>query len=92
MPPTLQNLHDAPRDYTQTAGMVDPLTFGQATPKPDNVIREITIRQLSYGYVVGVGCQTFAIETASELISRLATYILQPSETEQRHMEGKFFK
>lgn len=59
--------------------------------KEENIIRPISIRQLSHGYIVEVGCQTLAIESASTLIAKLSEYILNPNTTEQKHKEGKLF-
>jgi len=60
-------------------------------PMPSNTIRPINIQQLSYGYIVNIGCQTFAIENAAQLITKLSAYILQPAETEKMWNEGKLF-
>ncbi len=59
--------------------------------KEENIIRSINIRQLSHGYIIEVGCQTFAIESASTLIAKLSEYILNPNATESKHREGKLF-
>ena len=78
-------------------------TTGQSEPMPrpyhgeeaiaprENVIRPICIRQLSHGYLVEIGCQTFAIESASALIAKFSEYILNPLATEAKHKEGKLF-
>lgn len=74
---------------------VPPRVYGYVENPPtverENIIRTITIRQFNYGYAVEVGCQTFAIETASNLIAKLSEYILNPNATEQKHKEGKLF-
>ena len=62
-----------------------------ASPMPPNTMREVSIRQLSHGYMVVVGCQTFAIETSSDLIAKLSEYILNPAATEQKWEEKKLF-
>ncbi len=54
-------------------------------------MRQLTIRQLDKGFFVEVGCQTIAIEQASQLISLLAQYIANPYEVEQKYMDGKLF-
>lgn len=63
------------------------------TPPPPTKrqIRSVSIRELDHGYVVEVGCQTFAIESAHILISKLAKYILAPGEVEGKWAEGKLF-
>lgn len=60
-------------------------------PINENIIRTIMIRQLNHGYIVEVGCQTFAIESANTLIAKLSEYILNPLTTEAKHKEGKLF-
>lgn len=55
----------------------------------ENHIRSISIRQLNHGYVVEVGCQTLAIESASKLIALFSEYVLNPIATEQKYREGK---
>lgn len=54
-------------------------------------VRDINIRQLDHGYVVEIGCQVFAVESASTLIAKFSEYILSPSETEEKWAEGKLF-
>lgn len=60
-------------------------------PMPPNTIRSIQINQLNRGYVVVVGCQSFAIENSSTLIAKLAEYINSPAATEQKWNEWKLF-
>jgi hypothetical protein len=57
----------------------------------ENKIRQIQLEQLNRGYVVRVGCQTFAIADSTELIAYLTTYILDPNKTEKKWFEGKLF-
>lgn len=66
-------------------------TITPPTQPAQNVIRPIMIRQLNHGYTVEVGCQTFAIESASTLIAKLSEYILNPSETERKWIEERKF-
>jgi hypothetical protein len=74
----------APRPYTGEVAMAP-------IPINENIIRTIMIRQLNHGYIVEVGCQTFAIESANTLIAKLSEYILNPLTTEAKHKEGKLF-
>lgn len=60
-----------------------------ATIAPENNIRTINIRQLNHGYVVEVGCQTLAIESATKLVALFTEYVLNPIATEQKYREGK---
>ena len=50
--------------------------------------REINIRPLNYGYVVNIGCQTFAIESVEKLVSNLEKYLNSPNETEKEWFSG----
>ena len=65
-----------------------PTTEVQRNPK----IRTINIDQLDLGYVVRVGCQSFAIETSEKLVSAMVEYLNHPNETEIKWFEGKFLK
>lgn len=62
-----------------------------AIPKLTNAIRDISISQLDRGYIVRVGCQSFAIETTAVLIAKLSEYISNPDSTEQKWLETKSF-
>lgn len=54
-------------------------------------MREISINPLDNGYVVRVGCQSFAVMTKEDLIKKLIAYIQNPDEVETRyHKEGKY--
>lgn len=53
-------------------------------PDSPTTIREIKIEQLNYGYIVKVGCSSFAIETAERLIEKLSEYIKEPQATESK--------
>lgn len=81
-------------DTTEEVPRVREWVYSPNAPAPivtDNIIRPISIRQLSHGYVIEVGCQTFAIESASTLIAKLSEYILNPLATEVKHKDGKLF-
>lgn len=51
--------------------------------------REINIRPLNHGYVVNIGCQTFAIESVEKLVSNLEKYLNSPIETEKEWFSNK---
>ena len=51
-------------------------------------VRDISISQVNYGYIVKVGCHTFAFETADRLIEKLGTYLKEPNKTESRWYKG----
>jgi hypothetical protein len=78
---------ESPRGRDLAMGCVNP------TPVENNPkIRSINIEQLDLGYVVRVGCQSFAIETSSKLISALGEYLNAPNETEKKWFSGTFLK
>lgn len=54
--------------------------------------REITISPLDYGYIVKVGCQTFAIESDETLIENLAEYLRDPSKKERAWLSSHSLK
>jgi len=56
-----------------------------------NKLRPINIEELNHGYVVRVGCHTFAIENKSQLIVQLSAYIQEPALTEKKWFDGKLF-
>lgn len=63
------------------------------TEKADrSQIRPIEIRQLNHGYVVKIECHSFAVENPTDLIAKLANYILNPGATESLWFDKKFFK
>lgn len=55
-------------------------------------MREIKISALDRGFVVQVGCQSFAIQTKEDLIAKLVQYINDPMGTEEKYHKGEFFK
>ena len=54
--------------------------------------REINIRPLNHGYVVNIGCQTFAIESVDKLVSNIEKYLNSPIETEKEWFSGNLLK
>lgn len=78
----------APRPMEATGAMSAP---SPNMPFEQTMMRNITIQALNHGYVVAVGCHSFAIEKASDLIAKLAEYINNPAETEKKWNEGKLF-
>jgi hypothetical protein len=56
-----------------------------------NKMKPIQINQVDQGFVVTVGCQTLAIETKQQLISKFIEYVNAPAQTEAKHLEGKLF-
>ena len=60
-------------------------------PKPSNQIRHIGIQEVNRGYVVTVGCHTFAFETKESLIEKLTGYINNPQNTEDKWFKKELF-
>src|SRR5208283_2781499 len=60
-------------------------------PRDPNVdkIREILIKQIDYGYLVKVGCQSLAIETSEKLLLGLKKYLDNPITTENKYFNKK---
>ena len=54
--------------------------------------REINIVEMDYGYMVRVGCQSFAIEKTDDLIEKLTMYLRNPEVTEEMYFNNKLFK
>lgn len=55
-------------------------------------IFNISIRQLAYGYIVEVGCRTFAIEDSTRLIDLLGRYLKSPNEVHKQYNDGILFQ
>lgn len=56
-----------------------------------NKIRQINIEEVNRGFIVRVGCHTFAISTKAELTTKLTEYINEPEKTEQKWYAGSLF-
>ena len=52
-------------------------------------IRKIIIEPLEHGFIVNVGCNSFAIEQKRKLIEKLTMYINNPNETEEKWFNEK---
>lgn len=67
------------------------LAAPQPMPQP-NKIRHIEIDELSRGYNIRVGCQSFAFETKESLIIYLSKYMNDPQKTEESWFKNELFK
>ena len=77
-------------DYATHGTCTTSTTFlGTLNTEPKNNIYVINIKQLSYGYIVNIGCQSFAIENSETLIKGLSNYLKSPSECEKVWMKDK---
>mgnify|MGYP003554511339 CR=1 FL=1 len=61
------------------------------TPIDENKIRQINIEEVNRGFIVRVGCHTFAISTKAELTTKLTEYINEPAKTEKKWYSGDLF-
>ncbi len=68
----------------------EPVLTPAPEPAPDRIY-STSIRQVDHGYLVEVGCKTFAIENSTKLISLLSAYLLQPGATQKLYEQGKLF-
>lgn len=60
-------------------------------PDAPERIFNISIRQLDHGYIVDVGCKSFAIESTDRLAALLSKYLYNPAETQDSYLKGKLF-
>lgn len=58
---------------------------------PSQPLRSINIEPLNRGYVVRVGCQTFAIGSKKLLLAKLTEYLTDPQGTENKWNNGELF-
>jgi hypothetical protein len=56
----------------------------EATTQAKPNMRAFTVQPLDHGYIVQVGCTSFAIESKERLIEKLAAYITDPAGTEAK--------
>lgn len=54
------------------------------------VNRSISIETLNYGWVIRVGCQSFAIENPEKLTKYLLMYLKNPLEVSEKWMAKEF--
>ena len=71
--------------------MADCVNEALPTPMGENKIRQINIEEVNRGYIVRVGCHTFAISTKAELTTKLTEYINEPAKTEKKWYSGDLF-
>lgn len=76
------------REYPREAPLMG---IDSQAPMVENKIRETRIQQLNSGYLVNVGCHSFAFSTKEELVTKLMQYINAPAETERKWFSGELF-
>lgn len=57
--------------------------------KEKQIAREVNIQPLNHGFVVRVGCQTFAFESAEKMMSHLNAYLKNPKKVEHLWRSGE---
>jgi len=72
-------------DYYDRETRVDP------PMPPPNKAKRITIEPLDRGFVVQVGCQTFAFIDLAELMKNLHKYLEDPNKVERAWFNGELF-
>lgn len=76
------------RDYAKNTEVAE-IGYDEPMAKSgSNHIRNISIQQLSSGYLVNVGCNSVAVETPEKLIKNLTAYITNPSKFERKWFEN----
>lgn len=53
---------------------------------------EVNIKQVNNGFIVNVGCQTFAFESFEKLSKYMGMYFENPTEVTSKHWKGELFK
>lgn len=83
-----QGLQDTCRAEQDRCVNTEPQPIQERSP---NKIRQINIEEVNRGFIVRVGCHTFAISTKAELTTKLTEYINEPEKTEQKWYKGELF-
>lgn len=84
-----------PRNYTYTDNsdqeleVAEPSVTPEESPDSDK-IRTLTVEQLNFGYIVRVGCHSFAIETHEKVSKLVGEYLANPSGTERKWYANTF--
>lgn len=89
---------EQPTEYNARIAMCGTAPIGPDAPRPieDATTRPkariVTIQEADHGYIVTVGCQSFALESRHRLLSILSEYLAYPDATEKKYREGKLFE
>lgn len=69
----------------------EPCCSGNPEPafKEKQIAREVNIQPLNHGYLVRVGCQTFAFESLEKMMSQLNGYLKKPEHVERLWRSGE---
>ena len=86
---------DVPVDTEMSVKLSEPEPASEILPSEEfksSAPYEVSIRQVNNGFIVNVGCQTFAFEKFETASKYMAMYFENPSETTRKHYEGTLFK
>ena len=101
--PTTENGLRYAEDYKSNVSLksIDPSSFIHRAPSglkydadyhpiKTSKISDIVIKEMDYGYLVKVGCQTLCIETQTKLTTWLTEYIQYPQKVTKRWNDGYY--
>lgn len=75
---------------------VEPVDIREARamvqPESNLAPYEVNIKQVNNGFIVNVGCQTFAFESFEKLSKYMGMYFENPTEVTSKHWKGELFK
>lgn len=57
----------------------------------DSVKRHVTIGPLDHGFLVTIGCTSFAFEELKPMMDKIAQYLTDPALTEDKFWKGELF-
>jgi hypothetical protein len=69
----------------------NPVVDGRLVQKDNGYVYPINVRPLDRGYMVEVGCKSFAITSKTELLELFSKYIHNPQETTDLYYSNKLF-
>lgn len=68
----------------------DQETAGQNYTSSPAKARNISIKPQDFGYLVNIGCQSFAISKLQDLMIGLEAYLTDPDNTENQWFKGEY--
>jgi hypothetical protein len=86
---------DVPVDTEMSVKLSEPiqeLYNGDQELIQSSAPHEVSIRQVNNGFIVNVGCQTFAFEKFETASKYMAMYFENPPETLHKYYAGTLFK
>lgn len=81
-----------PREEEVCGGEPGPTPLRAASMDEKLAQYEVNIRQVHNGFIVNVGCQTFAFETFDKLTKYMKMYYEDPQGTYKKHYKGELIK